>query len=88
LEFFLGSAIAQAVNLRFHTASARIRARVRSCGVCGGLSGTGAVFLLILQFPLAIRIPPIATKSPSSGAGTIGQIMFAVPSGLSLTPWE
>jgi hypothetical protein len=35
---------------------------------------------------LPILIPPTAPHSPSSGAGTIGQIVADVPSGLSLTP--
>jgi hypothetical protein len=55
-----------------------------SCGICGGQSGTGADVLRVLRFPLPILIPPSAPHS--SGAGTIGQLVAAVPSGLSLTP--
>jgi hypothetical protein len=60
-----GRIIAQAVNRRLPTAAARVRARVRSCGICGGQSGIGAGFLRVLLFSLPIRIPPIAPQSPS-----------------------
>jgi hypothetical protein len=43
-----------------------VRARVWSCGICGGQSGTGAGFLRVLRFPLPIFIPTIAPQSPSS----------------------
>jgi hypothetical protein len=82
----LGRAIAQAVSRRLPTAAARVRFQVRSCVICGGQSGTGAGFLRVLRFPLPILIPPTTQHSSSSGAGTIGQILADVPSGLSLTP--
>jgi hypothetical protein len=31
---------------------------IRSCGICGGQSGTGAGFLRVLRFPLPAIIPP------------------------------
>jgi hypothetical protein len=34
-------------------------------GICGGQSGAGAGFLLVLRFPLPIFIPPISPQSPS-----------------------
>jgi hypothetical protein len=65
-KFLKCRVIAQAVSRRLPTAAARVRARVRSCGSCGGQSGTGAGFLRVLRFPLPIRIPPIAPQSSSS----------------------
>jgi hypothetical protein len=50
----LGRVMAQAVSHRLLTAAARVRAQVRSCGICGGQSGTGAGFLRVLRFPLTI----------------------------------
>jgi hypothetical protein len=81
--------IAQAVSRLLPTAAARVRARVRSCGICGGPSGIGADILLVLRFPLPVLIPstaPHSSSSISSGADTIGQLVAGVPSGLSLTP--
>jgi hypothetical protein len=85
----IGHAIAQAVSRRFPTAAAQVRAQVRSCGICGGQSGTGASFLRVLRFPLPIIIPPTAPHSSSIIRGcTIGQLVADVPSGLSLTPHQ
>jgi hypothetical protein len=58
--FMTGRAIAQAVSRWLPTAAARVRARVWSCGICGGQSGDGAAFLRVLRFPLLIFIQPIA----------------------------
>jgi hypothetical protein len=71
-----------------HSSSGRVRARVWSCGICGGQSGAGAGFLRVLRFPLPIFIPPIAPQSPSSivwGLYNRPEVA-AVPSGLSPTP--
>jgi hypothetical protein len=47
------------VSRQFPTAAAQ----VRSCGICGGQSGTGAGFLRVLRFPI---IPPTSPHSSSS----------------------
>jgi hypothetical protein len=39
-----GHVLAQAVSSQLPTAVARVRARVWTCGICGGQSGTGHVF--------------------------------------------
>jgi hypothetical protein len=81
-------AIAQAVSRWLPTAAARFREWVRSCGICGGQSGTGAGFLRVLRFLLSIFIPPITPQTPSSIIwGWYNRPMVAaVPSGLSLIP--
>jgi hypothetical protein len=48
------------------TAAARVRARVKSCGIRRGQSGAGAGFLRVLRFPLPIFIPPIAPQLQST----------------------
>jgi hypothetical protein len=84
----LGRAIAQAVSRRLPTAAAQLRARVWSCGICGGQSGAGAEFLRVLRFPLQFFILPIAPQSPSSiiWGWYSRPVVAAVPSGLGLTP--
>jgi hypothetical protein len=47
LEQSKGRDVAQAVNYRLLTATARVRTQVRSCGICGGQNGTGAGFHLV-----------------------------------------
>jgi hypothetical protein len=61
-----GRAIAQAVSHRLPIAAARVRAQVKSCGICGGQSGTGAGFLQVLRCSLTILIPPTAPQLSSS----------------------
>jgi hypothetical protein len=67
---------------------AQVRARVWSCGICGGQSGAGAGFLPVLRFPLPIFIPSVTPQSPSSMIwGWYNRpVVAVVPSGLSLTP--
>jgi hypothetical protein len=72
------------VNRGLPTAAARVRIQVRSSEICGGESGAGAGLLRVFRFPLPILIPGTA----SSGAGTIGQLVVDVPSGLSLSPHQ
>jgi hypothetical protein len=75
---------AQAVSRRFPTATARVLAQVKICGVCGGQSCTGAGFHRVLRFPLQILIPPTASHSSSIILGWFNRlIVAAVPSGLS-----
>jgi hypothetical protein len=86
--YILGRAIAQAVSRWLPTAAARVRTRIRSCGICGGRSGGGAGFLRVLRFLLPTFIPPIAPQSPSSiiWSWYNRPIVASVISGLSLTP--
>jgi hypothetical protein len=83
-----GCAIAQAVSRWLPTAADRVRARVWSCGIYGGQSGTRAGFLRVLRFPLPIFIPPVPPQSPSSIIrGWYNRpVVATVGSGLSLTP--
>jgi hypothetical protein len=55
-SYQVGCAIAQAVSRRRPTAVAR----VRSCWISGGQSGTRAGFLRVLRFPLPTVILPTA----------------------------
>jgi hypothetical protein len=85
LVLWRGRAIAKAVSRQLPFSAARVRSQVRSCGICGGHSGTGAGFLRLRRFTLPVLIPPTATHTSSFGAGTVGQIVADVPSGVSLT---
>jgi hypothetical protein len=59
-------AIAQAVCHRLSTAAARVRDRVRSCGISGGQSYARAVVSEYYVFPCQSVIPAIAPQSSSS----------------------
>jgi hypothetical protein len=56
----------QAATRRLLIAAARVRAQVRSCGICGRQSGTGAGFLRLQRFSLPILIQPTAPHTSSS----------------------
>jgi hypothetical protein len=74
----------QALSRRLLTAPARVRAPVKSCGICGRQSGTGVSFLKVLRFPVPILIQPTSPHSSSIiRAGVTGQIVADVPSGFT-----
>jgi hypothetical protein len=77
LGYKRGRAIAQAVSRRLPTEAARLQAQVRSCGVCGGQSG--------FSFPCQSSFHRLLHTHHhlSSGAGTVGQLVGDVPSGMS-----
>jgi hypothetical protein len=54
-----GRATAQAVSRRPLTAEARVRSRGHPCAICGGQSGTGTGFSLVLRFSPVNFIPPV-----------------------------
>jgi hypothetical protein len=76
------------VSRRFSAAEARIQAQIRSYGICGGQSGTRAGFLVYFGFSSQLLFHRILHNNHllSSGSGTIGQTVAAVPNRLSLTP--
>jgi hypothetical protein len=77
LTLTCGRAIAQAVSRRLTTAAARVRAEVRSRGICGGQSGFPCRFL----FHRLLHVHHLSTE-----ASAIGNLVADVLSGLSLTP--
>jgi hypothetical protein len=58
--------LAEVVIGWFATMVDRVWSQIKSCGVCGGQSGTGAGFLRVLYFPLPVLIPPNAPYSSIS----------------------
>jgi hypothetical protein len=75
---------AHVVSSRLPTVAAQVRARIRLCGVCGEQSYTGECLLRVLRFSYQFSIHQILHTH--SAAGTMGQLVTDVPSGLSLTP--
>jgi hypothetical protein len=55
-----GPAVVQGVSHRIHTAMARVRDQVKSCGLCGQ-RGTGGGFLRVLRFFPAILFTQCST---------------------------
>jgi hypothetical protein len=81
-----GRDIAQVVSRRLPTAAGRVRAHVRSCGICGGQSGSGVGFLEYFLFPYQCSFHRLLHTHLSSGVSAIGQLVADVPSWLSVTP--
>jgi hypothetical protein len=74
------------ITLSLSHRGARVRGRVRSCGIWCEQSGTGAGFFQVLRVPLPIFIPAVAPQSPPSiiWGWYNTPVTAAVPSGLSL----
>jgi hypothetical protein len=79
----VGRAVTQAVSRWFPTAAARVGTRARSCGICGGQSGARD-----FDFLCQSSVHQLFHNHHHllSWAGTIGQLVTAVPVGHSLTP--
>jgi hypothetical protein len=81
-----GRVMAQAVSHRLFTAEARVRARVGSSGICGGLIGTGTGFSSIFSvFPRQYHSTVVLHTHLSSAGWTEGLLVAAVQR-RSLTP--
>jgi hypothetical protein len=63
----------QAVSLRVPISKAWVRLQVRPCGICGGKDDTGAGFLRVIWFSLAVIIPP---NSPYS-LNIVSQMLYS-----------
>jgi hypothetical protein len=87
LTYLFGHSSVQIVSCWLPT-GAHILSQARSCGICGGQSGTGIVFSKYFDFPCQFSFHQLLHThyQSSSRAGTIGQIAVDVPNGLSLTP--
>jgi hypothetical protein len=82
-----GRAIAQVVSRRLPTAAVRVRSKVNHVGFVEDKVALGQVLSEYLGFCCQFSFHPLLhTHYLSSGAGTIGQLLADVPSGLSLTP--
>jgi hypothetical protein len=80
-----GHVIAQVVSSWLPTAAPWDQAQVRLCRFCSGQNSTEADFFQVLWFPLPF-IPLTASRPLTPNAGTIGQVVADMPSGLSLAP--
>jgi hypothetical protein len=82
-----GRVIVQVVSRRLPTAPARIQTQIRLCGICVDKETLGQAFSEYFGLPCEFSSHRLLhTHHLSSGAGTIGQLVAYVPSGLSLTP--
>jgi hypothetical protein len=82
-----GLAIAQAVSRRLPTAAAWVRARSGHVRFVADKVALGQVFSEYFGFPCQFPFHRLLHNHHLSyGAGTIGQTVAAVPSGLGLTP--
>jgi hypothetical protein len=76
-----GHAITQAVSRWLPTAAAQVRARVWSCGICGGQSGAGGRFSPSTSVSPAKFIPPTAPKNHIHHHQSIIGDMYNRPNG-------
>jgi hypothetical protein len=74
-------AVAQTISHRLPTAATRVRSQFKSCEICGELRDTGVGFLIALLFLLPVLSPPNVLYL-SSWAGTVGQLVTDIPSGV------
>jgi hypothetical protein len=82
-----GRPVYQAISSRLFTAAAPVRARFKTCRICGGHSGTAAGFLRVLRFPLPLIDPLIAQLSSPFIPGWCNRaINGSGNSGLGCTP--
>jgi hypothetical protein len=88
LTHYVGRVTAQAIYRQFPNAAVRVRARAKSYGICGGPINSVADFSEYFGTPCQFVFHQFLQNHHhlSSGAGTIGQTVAALPSGLSLTP--
>jgi hypothetical protein len=67
LGYSVGRSTAKEFSRRLPTTEARLRSQVKSCGICGGQSGTGVRFFRVLRFPLPFLIAHTAPYSHNPG---------------------
>jgi hypothetical protein len=85
IYYAFGGDIVQAISRWVPTAATRVRAKVRSCGICSGQSGIGTDSEYFGISHHSFHQLLHTHYHLSSGAGTTGQIVTDIPSGLSQT---